>query len=60
MSMFVCLCVGLWSTLCRIHLSARNSRGFGPNATFTVETLDIGEYCYVSYCEGNVVGSHCL
>ena len=28
----------------RIQLSASNSQGFGPNATATVVTLDIGEF----------------
>ena len=31
-------------TLFRIYLSASNSQGFGPNATVTVLTLDIGEF----------------
>ena len=36
-----------WYALFRIQVSARNSQGFGPNATDTVVTLDIGKVTVV-------------
>ena len=43
----------------RIQLSASNSQGFGPNATATVVTLDIGKCCcYRLFVGSEIVTSH--
>ena len=37
----------------RIQLSSSNSQGFGPNATATVVTLDIGEFTVLRLVKEN-------
>ena len=44
----------------RIQLSAHNSQGFGPNATATIVTLDIGEFTVLRLVIQNGITLHNL